>query len=1051
MSSWPEFGVKRPVTNLMIFSGIIIISLYSITRLGLDMMPEIEPPQITVVASYPGASPEDVEIRVTEPLENQLASTPGVEKITSSSRQGLARVRLQFKWGINLDEASNDVRDRIDRAKRTLPAIPDEMEEPFLFKFNTSLMPIVFIGVTADHSYPELYDLIDRRVGDPLRQIPGVGTVNLNGGLERQINILLDRSRLEAYRFSILDVQRVIGQENLTAPVGTMKSGLTDYALRLPGEFATPDQIRSVILGSRNGRTIYLKDVATIEDGFKEVTGIVRIDRRRGMVVSVQKQTGVNTVEVARRVQKKLAEIQATLPSDVQLLVIADNSQDIVDSLAALKSTVWQGGVFVVLVTWFFLRRLLPSMIIALTIPFSLLIAFIYLFMSGRTINTISLSSLTIAIGMVVDNAIVVVDNVMRHLDRGNRPQESAIYGTKEMFLAIAASTGTTIAVFLPMLFVSGVVGIMFGELAAIVCVTLVASLFTATTFTPMLCAKWLGRKRVETRPRFGEPVYNVIEKFLAWMEQGYGRILGRCLRHRWVVLIGCVAIFVASLQLTRFVGNEFIPEADSGDLRVTAQLPVGTRLEETDKVAQRIEDLLDSEVPEKRVSSVVLGQTSGIRAAVGGASGSHIISAGARLVPKLERQRSSRDIAQALRRKIAPLPGVGKTDLSFGSPIGRLISGGGGKDVQIEVIGNSLEETDEVASRVKELMESIPGAVDAAVSREIRRPEFEIRVDREKTASLGLNMRTISDTVKACIEGSVASRYRESGQSHDILVRLSESSRSRPEDIKSIMVVSPYTGRQIRLDSIAEIVEGVGPVEIERKNRERVVNVECNTYGRSSGEVVDDIRRGLAGMTIPNTVTVNVGGQAEEQAKAFGDLRLLLLLGIALVYMVMAAQFESLRDPFIVMFAVPFTFTGVIVAFWLTGTTLSVVTYLGMVMLMGIVVNNAIVLISYVGILRARGIPVSEAITTCGIQRLRPVLMTTLTTLAGLFPLAMSKGQGSETWQPLGITMIGGLLVSTLITMFFVPTLYAVFEDHRGGAKRWLRGLLSGRAGEPS
>ncbi|MBU1868913.1 MAG: efflux RND transporter permease subunit, partial [Candidatus Omnitrophica bacterium] len=492
----PEFGVKRPVANLMIFLAILVLALYSLTRLGIDMMPEIEPPAITVVSTYPGASPDDVEIKVTEELENQLATTPGLEKITSSSYEGVSVITLKFIWGTNLDEASNDIRDRIELAKRFLPDIPDEMDNPFIFKFNTANIPIIYLGITAKQSYSGLYDLIDKRVGDVLRQLPGVGTVQIQGGgLQRQINVWVDKNRLEGYGFSILDIENALKQENVTQPVGNLKTGLTDYLIRLPGEFVNPDEINLVILGKRNNNFVYLKDVARVEDGFKEVTSEVRINKQPGLMMMVQKQSGTNTVEVADRVKKRLKEIEKNLPSDIQMHIVFDTSKDIIDSVNSLKTSLYFAIFLVIFVVWFFLRQFAPSMIIALTIPFSLLIAFIYLFLTGKTINTISLSSIAIASGMVVDNAIVIVDNVHRRIERGNRPNEAAIFGASEMFLSVGASTLTTVVVFMPMLFITGVVGIMFGELAAIVCVTLFASLFTAVTFAPMLCSKWMGKK----------------------------------------------------------------------------------------------------------------------------------------------------------------------------------------------------------------------------------------------------------------------------------------------------------------------------------------------------------------------------------------------------------------------------------------------------------------------------------------------------------------------------------------------------------------------------
>ncbi|MDD5042549.1 MAG: efflux RND transporter permease subunit [Candidatus Omnitrophica bacterium] len=1027
----PEFGVKKPVTNLMIFLGIIIVALYSLTRLGIDLMPEIEPPIISVITTYDGASPEDVEIRVTEPLENQLATTPGLEKITSRSLEGASVVSLKFSWGTNLDEASNDIRDRIEQAKRFLPDIPDEIDNPYIFKFNTAMMPVLFVGITADQSYTELYDMIDNKIGDPLRQIPGVGTVQLNGGLERQINIWINRSKLQGYGFSILEVEDVLDRENITLPAGHIKSGFTDYLLRIPGEFATPEEINLVILGKRNGNLVYLKDVAKIEDSFKEVTRIARVDRKQGIVMMVQKQIGTNTVKVAGLVKDKLEQLKKSLPNDVKVVVMMDSSQDIMDSLNSLKSTVWTGGILVILVVWFFLRQFLPSLIIAMTIPFSLLVAFIYLFFSGNTINIISLSSLTIAIGMVVDNAIVVVDNVHRHLERGKRPKEAAIFGTSEMFLSIAASTLTTVVVFMPMLFITGVTGIMFGGLAVIITVTLIASLFTASTFTPMLCSKWMRAENKENRGKnkLFSGFYNFSERIFNNLENFYANLLARCLRHKKMVLFGFLGVFIFSLFLVKFVGNEFFPEEDSGDIRSTIALPIGTRVEETDKVASRVEEIFKENVPEEKFIYVFSGQGSAISLSMGRQSGTHIVSSGAKLVRKTKRKRSVKEIGQIIRNKVKQIPGVVKMDVTTGNPVSSMVSGTGGKQIQVEIIGHSFEDTDEVANKIKKMMEAIPGTADVSISRDLNRPELRIQVYRQKASSLGLNMRTIADSVKTFVEGSTATDYREKGETYDIYVRLEDEFRSSPEDVGDLTIVSPFTGKQIKLSSIARIYEVTGPVEIERKNRERVVKVECNTYKRSMGKVIEDIKSELRKIPISSDISIDFGGDAEEQGKAFKDLTLLLILGMSLVYMVMAAQFESLLDPFIVMFAVPFTFTGVIFAFLLTNTNLSMITFLGLVMLMGIVVNNAIVLVSYINILRARGLSMIEAVTLGGRDRLRPVLMTTITTLAGLLPLALSTGEGSETWQPLGITMIGGLSVSTFVTLLFVPTLYAVFN----------------------
>ncbi|MCM8792354.1 MAG: efflux RND transporter permease subunit [Candidatus Omnitrophica bacterium] len=1028
----PDFGVKRPTTNLMIFSGILVIAFYCLSHLGVDLMPEIEPPVISVIASYPAASPEDVEIKVTEVLENQLATTPGLEKITSRSLEGVSIVSLKFSWGTNLDSASNDVRDRIEMAKRFLPAIPEEMDNPYIFKFNTAMIPIIFIGITAEESYPQLYNLVDERIADPLRQIAGVGTVQLIGGLERQINILIDRARLEGYGFSILDIQNAIRQENITQPLGSLKSGMSSYLLRLPGEFNSPEELNLVILGKRDGKNIYLKDVARIEDSFKEITMLVRHNRKSGLMMMVQKQTGANTVAVVKQIKKVLRNLEKTLPSDVKMFIIFDTSQDIVNTLNTLKITVFQAVVFVILVVWFFLRQIRTSLIVALTIPFSLFIAFIYLFLSGKTLNVISLSSLIIASGMVVDNAIVVVDNFWRHLQRGRRPQEASIFGTREVFLAILASTLTTVAVFLPMLLLKkSVIGIMFSELAVIVTVTLLASLFTATTFSPMLCAKLFKSYKLNNQHKKFNKFYALSERIFKRIEDFYAKSLEFGLSNKKIILFGFLLVFILSLFLLRFIGNEFVPEEDTGDIRLTLSLPLGTRLEETDKVAKKVEDIFEKELLEKKTMFVRVGTTPSIGRAMSaaGESGEHIVMAGAKLVSKEERKRSVFEIGRVLREKIKKIPGIIKVNITLGNPLGRMITGFGGKAIQLEIIGHSFEETQRLAEHIKERIEKIAGAVDVSISRDINLPELRIAIDREKMANLGLNMYTVATSLKTFIEGATSSRYREKGQTYDIYVRLEEGSRTKIEDIENLALVSPVTQRLVRVSNFAKIYELTGPVEIERLNRERVVRVECNVSGRSTGKVKEDIEKAISQVVIPADIRINFGGDIEEQTKAFRDMFLLLLLSIVLVYMVMAAQFESLINPFIVMFSIPFTFTGVFLGFLLTSTTLNVISYLGMIMLVGIVVNNAIVLISYINILRARGYSLLEAVTFGGKERLRPVLMTTLTTIAGLLPMAISTGEGSEIWRPLGITMISGLSVSSLITLLFVPTLYAVVE----------------------
>jgi HAE1 family hydrophobic/amphiphilic exporter-1 len=710
-----------------------------------------------------------------------------------------------------------------------------------------------------------------------------------------------------------------------------------------------------------------------------------------------------------------------------------DNAEHIEQSIKDLTSTVYVGGVLVIAVVFFFLRQVMPSLIITLTIPFSLIIAFTFMYFFGYTINIISLSSLAIAIGMVVDNAIVIVDNVVRKLERGQKPKEAAVYGSSEVGVAVSASTFTTVVVFLPMVFITGMVGVFFKQLAVMITVTLLASLFTAITFSPMLCSLWL-KNPVPQEPlakkKFSHIIFEKTGKLLDAFDYVYSRILDLALRHRLATVIFAIGVFAFSVFLVSRVGTEFVPEEDSGDLTVNVELPVGTRVEETDKIAKQVEDLIAKDVPELQQIFARVGQSSGggrLAGVFGGRTGSNIAAIGLKVSKATERKRSTKEIGEALRPKIAKLAGVKKINIQAGSPIGRILFGGG-KPVSVEILGNDIKVTDQLAYDLKAKMEDIKGVVDVTVSREIGNPELQIIVDRTKASSLGLSMATITDSLRTYFSGFTATKYREAGEQYDIFVRLRDPDRTSIRDIENIPLVST-ADKIIRLSNVASVVPSTGPLEIERQNQERIVKVESNVFRRSLGDVAKDIRKTIAGISLPRDVTINLGADIEEQAKSFRDLFLLFLLGTLLVYMVMAAQFESLVDPFIIIFSVPFAFTGVAFALFVAHMTLNIASFIGLVMLVGIVVNNAIVLVDYINILRARGISMHDAIVTGGANRLRPVLMTTITTLFGMIPLAFSRGEGSETWQPIGISMVGGLSISTLITLVLVPVVYSLLK----------------------
>ena len=770
-----------------------------------------------------------------------------------------------------------------------------------------------------------------------------------------------------------------------------------------------------------------------MEDSFKEETMQVRSNGRLGMMLMVQKRSGANTVEVAGQLKKKIKQLEESLPGDARLSVLLDSSEHISQSIKDLSQTVYWGGFFVILVVLFFLRQFSPSLIIGLTIPFSLIIAFIFMYFLGYTINIMSLSSLAIAIGMVVDNAIVVTDNAYRYREKGRNPQDAAIQGASGVGLAVSASTLTTVVVFLPMAFLSGITGIMFKQLAVLVTITLLASLFTALTFTPMLCSKLLRHIPEENSSGERKSRYQIFYQFsgrlFERLEDGYSRLLSWGLKNKKKVIFGAIGVFVFSLLLVSKIGAEFIPEEDTGDLNLEIQLPVGTRYEETLKTSREVENIIKSDVPEALTVFSRVGYSSASRfgSAFGSRMGSHIMTIGIKLSKLKERKRSVKEIAQALRPRIQGLLGVKRINVQAGSPFSRVLFGGG-KPVSIEILGHDLELTDSLAQQIRLEISGIKGITDVVVSRELGRPELQIVVDRAKAASLGLNMSAISDTLRTYFYGKTASKFRQGGDEYDILVRLRESDRMNIKDIGNIPLMSG-SGKMIPLNNVARVIQRSGPVEIERQNQERIIKVEANIYRRSLGDIAKEIKEVLSRINLPQDVTINLGSDIEEQAKSFKELILLFLLGGLLVYMVMASLFESFLDPFIVMFSVPFAFSGMALGLFISGVNLSVLAFLGLVMLVGIVVNNAIVLVDYINILRRSGMPLLEAVVSAGKNRLRPVLMTTLTTLFGMLPLALSRGEGSELWQPLGVSMLGGLSFSTFITLILVPVLYVIFE----------------------
>jgi len=1022
----PEFGVKRPVFTSVIFIALLLVGIMALKLLPIDLLPKMELPTMSIITFYRGASAEDVETKVTKVIESRVSTVPNVKEVTSISEENLSTVTVRFEWGTNLDEAANDVRQRLDLAARFLP---EDADKPLLFRIDVAMMPVVLFGITAEESYPELYSIIDKRFCDPLKRIPGVAMTLIIGGLEREIQVNLDRQRLEAYHLSVPQVTAMLAAENLTLPAGNIKIGRTNYILRVPGEFRNVDEIKTVVVGNFRGIPIYLRDVAEVKDSFKEIDHRVRINRRQGLIVMVQKQSDANTVTVVNRIKKALPKLQRKLPPDVNIVWAYDSSEFILRSINNLASTIGWALLFVVLVVFFFLREIRGSFIIAITIPMSLICAFLFLYAGNYTINMMSLSAIAIALGMVVDNAIVIYENIYRHRVEGESNREASIFGASEVGRAVMASTFTTMAIFFCIIFVKGITGIMFRELGLAVMIVMAASLFSALTLTPMLSSQFMKiPSPTEERRGLLRRFHDFSERWFTGLETQYRRLLTWALNHRRITVGVGLGVFLLSLGLLKVVGTEFMPKIDTGEFMGIIKLPVGTRIEVTDRVMARIEEIIEKEVPERKLIYARCGVSrTGIESVMGQKSDTHIITVGGRLVPKNKRRRSDSDIGQALKQRIARIPGIQDIDFAVQSHPTQMLTGGL-KPVTVEIYGYDIAKTDAFASSVKQMMETIPGLTDITISRERGKPELWVEVDRQKAASLGLNMAQIASTLRTKFYGQVATKYREAGEEYDTFVRLKDSDRQSIADLENAFITSPL-GKQIPIGSIARIVKRHGPLTIERKNQERVVYVGANYYRRSLGAVVADLKKKLAKMTIPEGIDIQITGSAKEQVETFRYLGIALILGIILVYLVMAAQFESFIDPFVVLFSIPFAIVGVIWALLITGKTLNIFSFAGMIMLVGIVVNNAIVLVDYINIMRARGLGLREAILFTGPRRLRPVLMTAFTTIFALVPLALKTGEGSEFWSPLAISVIGGLLVSTLITLIFVPVMYSIFE----------------------
>ena len=1021
-----ESAVRKPISTVLLFVGVLVMGLFSLSHLAVDQYPEIEIPQISVITMYPGANAAEIETNITRVLEDNLNTVSNLKKLTSKSQDNVSMITVEFEYGSDLDEGANEIRDAVSRVQSMLP---DGIEYPTIFKFSSSMMPIMMLAVTAEESYPALSKILDDKLVNVLNRVDGVGAVSVIGAPEREVQVNVDPVRLDAYGLSVEQLGQIIAAENVNIPSGTIDIGNNTFNIKADGEFKLSDELRKVVVSNAGGRTVMLTDVAEIRDTLEKATMDERVNGQRGVRVMFQKQSGANTVNIVREIQSRLPAIQKTLPRDVKMELIFEGSQEITDAIDSLSETILYAFVFVVLVVMIFLGRWRATLIICMTIPVSLICSFIYLFATGSTLNIISLSSLSIAIGMVVDDAIVVLENITTHIERGSNPKEAAIYATNEVWLSVIATTLVVVAVFLPLTMVPGMAGILFRELGWIVTIVVCVSTAAAITLTPMMSAYMLRLEGGVHDYKGVGVVYKPIDRALTWLDNAYARSLNWVVHHRRITVFSMMSVFVVSLGLLTQVPTEFFPPSDNNRIAATVELEQNISVEYTSRIARRIDSIIYAKYPEVILVSASAGANSSDNAfAAMQTTGSHIINYNMRLTDVEGRERSIYVISDLLRQDLDGIPEIRQYTITPGGAMGGMV--GGAATVDIKVFGYDMDLTNTVANDLKEKMRELPGVRDVKLSRDDLRPEYNVVFDRDRLSYYGMNSATASQAVRNRIDGLVASKYREDGDEYDIVVRYAEPFRTRVEDVENITLYNAQ-GRPVKLKEVGSVVEEYAAPEIERENRQRVISVESTLgAGVALGDVVTEVNRLLADYPTPDGVDLEVGGTVEDQGDAFTDLMTLFVLIVILVYIVMATQFESLKFPFIIMFTIPFAFTGVFLALWMTSTPLSLIALIGAIMLVGIVTKNGIVMVDYMNLLIERGSGVFDAVIAGGKSRLRPVLMTSFTTVLGMLPLAISTGAGSETWQPMGIAVIGGLTFSTILTLFIVPVLYSILVN---------------------
>ncbi|MBO5956320.1 MAG: efflux RND transporter permease subunit [Bacteroidales bacterium] len=1017
-------SVNKPVTVALIFITVAILGVFSLTKLSTNLFPDMGENTIIVVTSYSGASAADIETNVTKPLENTLNSVSNLKHMSSTSKENISVISLEFEYGIDITEATNDVRDKLDMVAQ---ALPDAVSTPTIFKFSMEDMPIMLLSATAEESLSGLDKILDDKVATPLARVNGVGTISVSGAPKREIQVFVDPDKLAAYGITVESISSTLAYENRNTPAGTIDIGSNTYSVRVEKEFKSAEEMLDVIVGaSATGAPVYLRDVAKVNDGEQERLQKVFSNGKQGAMITIQKQTDANTVQVIKGIKKELKKIEKTLPSDIKINIIIDGSTNIIDTINSLKDTIMTTFLLVMAVVFIFLGRWRATVIIVLSIPISLVASVIYLFATGNTLNIISMSALTIAIGMVVDDAIVVLENIASHIDRGAKPKEAAVHATQEVSISVIASTLTMLAVFLPLTMVDGIIGIFFKQLGWIVSIIMIVSTSAALTLVPMMCSRML--KQNPRSHRWHAILFTPINKGLDALSRGYGRLINWAVTHRKTVVFIALIMFIATIALTMpGMKTGFLPSMDQGRLSVSIELPVGTGEQITGQLAKELHDKYRAEIPEIRMLNYNYGVADEDNAfASMNNNGTHIISMNIDLGRKTERSRSTEDIAEYIRRDLSNNSIIKKYNVGSGAGMG------GATTLKLEIYGYDFNNSDKIALALKDSLFNTPQFSQVLVSRDEYTPEYYVDFDREKLKLNGIDITTASTMVRNRINGSIMTFFREDGDEYNIRVRYAPEFRQSIDDIENIILYGSQ-GQSIRVKDVAKVVDGMTPPKIERKDRERVVTITgIVAKGYALSDAVAVAQQYIEKAEIPSEFLVKIGGDYENQQDSFSGLFLLLLLIIILVYVVMASQFESLLDPFVIMFSVPFAIIGVLIGITVHGITLDVMALIGILILVGIVVKNGIVLIDYAILCHDRGMDINTAVTTASQQRLRPILMTTLTTVLGMIPMAIGSGEGAEMWNGLGITVAWGLSVSTLITLILIPTLYAAFVDRR-------------------